>query len=204
MRLIGRHRSPYVRRVATTMRLLGMSYEHVALSPSKDPDKLKRWNPVLMVPALELDDGEVLIDSAAIIDHLDEIAGERALTPQGGAERRAVNKAVALALNALFKGIELHHEIGQKPADKRHQPWMERCTEKMLAGFGTLDAMAAQGEWLAAGRLTQADVTTVCAFDFCDIDFPEMPLRSEFPNLDSLSARCNALSAFAETTPEPV
>lgn len=203
MRLIGRHRSPYVRRVAATMRLLGMTYDQVPISPSKDPETLQKWNPVLLVPALELDDGEVLIDSAAILDHLDEVAGDRALMPPSGPGRRAVNRVLALALNALFKGIELHHEIGQKPEDKRHAPWMARCEEKMRAGFAELDRMAAGTEWLVGGRLTQADVTTVCAFDFCDVDFPEMPLRADYPNLDALSARCNAMPAFVETAPEP-
>ena len=51
------------------------------------PDKaeLAKFNPIARVPALQLADGEMLIDSAAILDYLDGLAGpERALTPAAG------------------------------------------------------------------------------------------------------------------------
>ena len=42
-------------------------------------------NPLMRVPALVLDDGETLIDSTEILDHLDQVVGpERALLPAAG------------------------------------------------------------------------------------------------------------------------
>ena len=56
------------------------------------------------IPALVLDNGETLVDSAAIIDHLDEVVGhERALTPPSGAERRAVLRVAALMMGAATR-----------------------------------------------------------------------------------------------------
>jgi glutathione S-transferase len=88
--LYGRHASPFVRRVAVTLRLYGIGYQHVPLMPF-GPDKMElaRFNPIARVPALQLEDGEMLVDSAVILDHLDQIAGpRRALTPAAGVRWR--------------------------------------------------------------------------------------------------------------------
>jgi glutathione S-transferase len=86
--LYGRYASPFVRRVAVTLRLYGIDYRHVPLMPF-GPDKveLAAFNPIARVPALQLGDGEMLVDSAVILDHLDQLAGpDRALIPAAGAD----------------------------------------------------------------------------------------------------------------------
>jgi glutathione S-transferase len=94
MILIGPNRSPYTRRVAITLNIYSMPYEQHPLSGFDDRAAVRAWNPLGRIPALVLDSGETLVDSVAIIDHLDEMHGrERALTPPVGAERRAVLKS---------------------------------------------------------------------------------------------------------------
>ena len=87
--LIGHYDSPFVRRVGISLHILGMPFERQLLSVFSNADELRSYNPVGRVPALVLDDGEVLIDSAAILDHLDEVVGpQRALMPGSGKARR--------------------------------------------------------------------------------------------------------------------
>ena len=90
--LYGRYASPFVRRVAVTLRLYGVVYRHVPLMPfGPDKAELAKFNPIARVPALQLDNGEMLIDSAVILDHLDQAAGPQdSLTPAAGAARRRV------------------------------------------------------------------------------------------------------------------
>ena len=90
MILVGRYLSPFVRRVAVTLRLYGLEYEHRPLMAFGDDKKtISQWNPVGRVPVLLLDDGEVLFESSAILDYLDERVGpERALIPSSGPARR--------------------------------------------------------------------------------------------------------------------
>ena len=89
MKLIGQYDSPFVRRVAVAMQMLGIAYDHWPWSTFGDADKVAQYNPLIRVPTLVLDDGEVLIESAAILDYLNELAGpERALIPPSGAARR--------------------------------------------------------------------------------------------------------------------
>jgi len=57
------------------------------------------------IPALEIDNGEVIIDSTAILDHLDEVAGANSLLPQSGQPRREAMKLVATAVGAMEKTV---------------------------------------------------------------------------------------------------
>jgi glutathione S-transferase len=125
--LIGMLDSPFVRRVAVSMRLLDLSYEHASWSVGKDFDRIRAYNPLGRVPTLVLDDGEVLAESAVILDYLDELVGPaRALLPAGGTERRAALKRMALAMGAAEKGRDQIYEQAFRPPDKRHAPWLER------------------------------------------------------------------------------
>jgi len=113
---IGYWGSPFARRVGVTMKLLGMPFALRATAPSTHGPALRQMNPVGRVPALVLDDGEVLIDSAMILDHLDELVGpDRALTPPGGPARRRCNRLVALALGACGKYVASYYEASKRP-----------------------------------------------------------------------------------------
>lgn len=67
MLLIGVNRSPYTRRVAITLQVYGIPYEQRDLSGFANWAEVKVSNPLGRIPALVLDDGEALVDSAAFI-----------------------------------------------------------------------------------------------------------------------------------------
>ena len=71
MLLIGVNRSPFTRRVAITLNIYGVPFEQHALSGFDNRAEVRASNPLGRIPALVLDSGETLIDSNAIIDHLD-------------------------------------------------------------------------------------------------------------------------------------
>ena len=72
MILVGQYDSPYTRRVAISLMVLGIPYEHDTRSVFGDFDSMRKTNPLGRIPSLILDDGTVLIDSAAILDWIDE------------------------------------------------------------------------------------------------------------------------------------
>ncbi|MGH8430996.1 MAG: glutathione S-transferase N-terminal domain-containing protein, partial [Solimonas sp.] len=72
MQLIGVNRSPYTRRVAIALKLYRVPFEQRDLSGFGNRADVRTANPLGRIPALVLDDGETLIDSGAIIDHLDQ------------------------------------------------------------------------------------------------------------------------------------
>ena len=78
MKLIGHYLSPFSRRVAISLHAMNMPFEDEQISAFKDADAVREHNPVIRIPALVLDDGEVLIESYAILDAIDEMAGPEA------------------------------------------------------------------------------------------------------------------------------
>jgi glutathione S-transferase len=101
-----------------------------------------------------------LVDSAAILDHLDEVAGpERALTPRSGADRRRVMQLTAVACGTVEKlGAYVYEHTFHGPG-KVSAEWLGRCRSQFHGGLSFLEDRLSS-EWLALGRLTQADVST--------------------------------------------
>jgi glutathione S-transferase len=165
MLLIGVNRSPYTRRVAITLHAYGMAFEQKALSGFDNRDEVRGSNPLGRIPALVLESGEVLADSAAIIDHLDEVHGrDRALTPPHGAERRAVLQVAALMMGACDKLLAAAYERNRKPPEKVHEPWREDCIAQATHALVAIDAMVQpHAPYLLFGRLTQADISAFVA-----------------------------------------
>jgi glutathione S-transferase len=199
MILIGMFDSPFVRRVAISLNLLELPFEHRNWSVGKDFELIRQFNPLGRVPALVLSDGEVLIDSSAILDFLDEFAGpDRALLPRSGRERREALRIVAIAIGAAEKGVLQLYEMAFRPEEKHHEPWMERCRTQMHAALAELDRLsqARSGEWMIGSRLTQADITASCVFTFLSDALKIDHSASTYPGLATLSARCEMLPAF--------
>jgi glutathione S-transferase len=197
MILIGMFDSPYVRRVAVSLRLLGIDFEHRNWSVGADFDRIREFNPLARVPTLVLDDGEVLAESGAILDWLDEHVGPaRALLPRGGAERRRSLQIMALATGAADKGVAQLYEGAFRPPEKRHAPWVARCRTQMEAGLAALDRLCdeARGEWLLGDRLGQADITLTAVSTFLH---ESLQLDAALhPALARRTARGEALPAF--------
>jgi len=196
--LLGQYDSPYVRRVAVSLRVLGFTYEHDTRSVFSDFDAVRRVNPLARIPSLTLDDGETLIDSAAILDWLDERAGpERALIPPGGAERRRTLRRIALATGVVDKAGAAAYERLIRPSAYRWPDWIARCRTQAASG---LDALGAE-DWPESAPLDQARITTACMLRYLRMTDPDLLPPGRYPALEALSARCEALPEFVATWP---
>ena len=205
MKLIGSYRSPYVRRVAASMNLMGMAYEHDPIPVFDEQDAVRKFNPLVRVPTLVLDDGESLVESYAILDSLDEMAGaDERLIPASGGERRTVMKMTAVPTGTIDKTVWAVYEGRFHPKEKVHRPWIEHNEEQMLGGLGFLNDLAdAAGDgWLAGGdRIGQADVSGTIAFTFGAAARPRLEVADKFPALANFAARCEAMGAFSNIKP---
>lgn len=203
MILVGRYRSPFARRVAIALRRLGIDYEHRPITAWTELDEVTALNPVGRVPALVLDDGEVLYESGAVVDYIDtELAGpERALVPAPGPGRRTVLRLTALAMGTIEKAVACIYERNMRPKEKIHEPWLERCGGQARSGLEALDAIE-PAPWLAGERFTLADLSAVVGVDLIRMSTPELMPPGRYPRLESLAARCAELPEFAHTQPE--
>jgi glutathione S-transferase len=202
MKLVGRYLSPFVRRVATTLNLYGLAFEHVPLQHTgDDAPRLRELNPVGRVPALILDDDQVLVDSAVITDYLDREVGEaRALTPLSGPARSRVMSMTALATGCLEKAVATAYEIRFRPEEKRHAPWVDRCSEQVVSGFAHINS-SFDSEWIVGDTMTQADVTVAVGWQFMQLATPKLKASIDAPNIDALVERLADTPAFKDTYP---
>lgn len=197
MQLVGRFLSPFVRRVAATLNLYGMEFTSLPLATTTDGAAIAGYNPVGRVPSLIMDDGEVLVDSNAILDHLDEVMGEAALTPHAGAERRLVLRATAIGVGVMEKTVQAYYETARRPEALRWAEGAANLQAQAQGGFAAFEAVA-EGDFLCLGRLTQADVTAVVALDFAAKVLPAL-VEGRYPRLHALSARLNADARVGST-----
>lgn len=196
MQLIGMLDSPYVRRVAISLQLLGLPFEHRSLSVFRAFDQFRAINPVVKAPTLVCDDGTVLMDSTLILDYAEALAAPKSLMPRGLAERQAALRTIGLALAACEKSVQLVYE-NLRPADKQHQPWVDRVTGQMHAAFGALEAELAQRPQRTGARgLGAAEVATAVTWNFTEKLLPGNLQDAAYPRLRELSAWAERLPEF--------
>lgn len=200
MKLVGRYTSPYVRRVAVTLLTYGMDFELEELLPfGDDKAEVRKFNPLGRIPALILDDGETIVESATIIDCLDDLAGpERALTPPSGPDRRRVLTLLAVASGATDKLVSSLYEHHLRPPEMVHRPWAKMCDRQTVDGFQWLEQQML-GDWFMGDRMTQADLTTAIFWQFGVEKRPNFFARMNCPKLTALSDRLAATEPFKAT-----
>ena len=200
MILIGQYDSPFVRRVAIALRLYGLPFEHRPWSTFGDADKIAPYNPLRRVPTLVLDGGEALIESAVILDYLDELAGpEKVMIAERGPERRRGLKICALATGLGDKGVSLLYE---RVLRKDHQSkiWVERCEAQIGGVLDVLEkerAAIASPYWFGE-RIGHADIAVACVLRFTGEAHPQLLDAARYPALSAHATRCEALPAFRE------
>ena len=203
MILIGRNVSPFVRRVASVMRLLKIDFEQRFLATADSIQDIAKFNPLGRVPSLVLDDSEILIDSSAIIDYLLELKDQnRDLLPKTGSERRSILRTVAIAHGVMEKGVASSYEQTRRSPEKVSDEWLSYLQKQIIWGLEDLERKAEHtSEWLHGDRLTLADVTSICAFDYINMRHPALFDANSFLALKKLTDQGNKLPAFFETKP---
>jgi glutathione S-transferase len=203
MKLVGPWLSGFTRRTAITMKLLGIPFEHLNLNAYVDKEEVRRYSPMGKVPALVLDDGEVLIDSAGIIDVLHEMVGpDKTLIPPSGAARLRALQLLGIGLNIYPKLTALYDE-SLRPQSHQLQSVFEALAEQAIIGFKQLEAQTEDG-WLVNDTLSQADIMTVVCYQGASmVVLPDHVTARNFPRLAALAERAMKIDAFASTVPHP-
>jgi glutathione S-transferase len=201
MRLIGMLDSPYVRRVAISMKLMGIAFTHESISLFRNFDQFRTINPVVKAPTLVTDDGVVLMESSLILEHLERIVGpQRSLMPQDMHAHVEALHVIGLQLAAYEKSVQIIYEHNHRPPEKWHQPWLDRVQLQLLAAHEELEkAMTRHPGWFGGDRMMQPDVTVAVGWRFMQHEVPEIVTPKAFPRLAAHSARAELLPAFVET-----
>jgi glutathione S-transferase len=196
VKLIGMLDSPYVRRVAISLQLLGLRFEHQSLSVFRTFADFRQVNPVVKAPTMLLDDGTILMDSTLILEYAEALARPRTLLPVGMQQLGHDLRLTGLALAACEKSAQIVYERGLRPAEKVHQPWIDRVAGQLLAAYAGLEEELARRPIEAASvSMRQGGISVAVAWHFTQQMLPEVVPAGDFPRLV-------AFSAAAETLPE--
>ncbi|MCV9965172.1 glutathione S-transferase family protein [Pararhizobium sp. BT-229] len=193
MILIGQYDSSFVRRVGIALRIYELPFEHRPWSVFSDGERVRAFNPLMRVPALVLDDGDVLVDSHSILDYLDGlVAPGRRLFPQEEPERRRAIKVAALATGLADKGVSLFYET------RLHQPiseaWAGRLRSQIDATLTALEHSRALSDspWFGE-RIGHGDIAAACAWRHLSEAHPGLIDPENYP---SLSAHCQHMEGL--------
>lgn len=197
MRLVGMLDSPYVRRVAVSMQLLGLRFEHQPLSVFSTFEQFRDINPVVKAPTLIVEDGSVLMDSSLILQYAEHLACPRTLMPTGAGLPLAL-RIIGLSLAVCEKSVQIVYERNLRPPEKLHEPWIRRVTSQLIGGFDALEVeMARRSLAVTSASITQVEVSAAVAWNFTQQVLPEVIPASRHPVLGRLSAMAEALPEFA-------
>ena len=200
MRLIGMLDSPYVRRVAISLEMLGVPFKHEAVSVFSTFQQFQSINPVVKAPSLVCDDGEVLMDSSLILQFIETTCGQ-SLWSQNPPELQREIRAVGLALAACEKSAQIIYERNLRPVSAQHAPWLERVTGQLLAAYAGLEReVQSRSTGFSASR-GQAVVTAAVAWQFTQSSLAAIVPANSHSGLVALSERMERSPEFRKYPP---
>jgi len=196
MKLIGTYLSPYARRVAAALISRGMPFEHEAVNGYREFEIASRYNPVAKVPSLVLDDGEVLIDSTAILDYLNELTPSAPLIPAGSRARRTTLKLAAIGYGVYEQAASLSFRGREVPEAEA-----KRWKAQILGGLRALDEAARDGGPLRTTPLDAAAITAIVAVEYLARGNPDLEIAPIIPALAEFAAEYHDAPPFELTRP---
>jgi glutathione S-transferase len=199
--LIGMLDSPYVRRTAISLRLLGVPFTHRSLSVFSNFDEFQSINPQVKAPTLVLDNGALLVDSNLIIDWAETISERPSLMPGESAARLRALRLIGTALTASEKSVQIVYEH-KREADKRDAAWLQRVKGQLHAAYGVLEReIDGVDGWLFGNSPGQADVSIAVAWGFTQLVTPEAVDPASYPRLAAFAMRAEQHPDFVALPP---
>ena len=201
MRLIIARPSPYARKVRVALIEKSCDCEIIVDNPWLPDAQVSEANPLGKVPALLLEDGEVVHDSKVIIEYLETLGMPPALIP-GEPQQRVAHKQIEALADGVCDAVVLIALEGARPEDKRSEAWLERQRKKVAEAVSELERLLGGKEWFTNSGFGLAEVATVCALDYVDFRYPDYQWRTYAPGLIGLHERLSARPSFSTTMPE--
>lgn len=197
--------SPYVRRTAICLDVLGVPFVHESVSVFSTFERFRSINPVVKAPTLVLDDGSVLMDSSLILQYVESTrpGGRSPLWHEDAGQRQLQFRRVGYAMAACDKSVQLVYESQLRPAAAQHQPWKDRVRSQFRAAFSALEALTPDGEGTQEPEpLNHASIVSAVVWQFAQsMIADEVPIAAH-PRLARLSEQYEALELFRRYPPD--
>ena len=198
MKLLGSSTSPYVRKARLVLLEKNIPHEYL-LDPPTSPDSLVlKVNPLGRIPALILDDGFCVFDSAVITDYADTLNEQLVLIPRDPAARLRVERWEALADGIMDSAIVVRNEV-LRPQEKQQAATQELHNTAVGKALEYAAELLGEREWCEGEGITLADCALVSALLYLDLRQPERDWRGAHPNLAVWCAKISARESVRAT-----
>jgi glutathione S-transferase len=191
--------SPYVRKVAITLVETGLNdrVEKIPTLPWDAKTDLGNDNPLGKVPALVLDDGNVMYDSPVICEYLDSLHdGDKLFPASGNARWRALNMQ-ALGDGMSDAGVYWLIET-RRPEDLQYDKWIKRQTATI---FRAMDALEAVTDELEAG-FGIGQISVASSLGWLDFRFSDLDWRNQRSGLADWFEEISDRPSMTQTVPK--
>ncbi|MCF3935544.1 glutathione S-transferase family protein [Acuticoccus sp. M5D2P5] len=201
MKLYTTRATPFGRTVEIVAHELGLHEDielvETVVAPAKpNPDYLA-VTPLRKIPALVVEDGTLIVDSAVITDYLAARVGDTRLFARSSPDHWKVLSRYAIARGIADCAVGSRYEIAARPEDKQWPFWIEDQFERVTAGLGVFEADLPP----ASGSITIADIALGAALGYLDFRFADYGWRDRFPNIAAWMKPIEARPSFVATCP---
>ena len=200
MKLYASAASSFARKIRVMLLEKGIEHE-LELVNLWEPNKLHDVNPLGKVPALQLEDGRVLISSPLLADFIDGRYPSPRLIPADFEARTEVRRWEALADGSMDAVSATLYEMRFHDEAKRSEAWLARQRSKFEAGFKTLESMLGGRRWCVGEGITLADIAVACHLGFINLRAPQYFPPDRYPGLGRLWRSMEERDSFTKTAP---
>ena len=197
MKLIGMLDSPYVRRVAVSLKRMGLAFEHEPVSVFRGMERFRELNPLIKAPTFITDDGQVLMESSLILDYVECLKGAgNGLMPVALAQRARTLRLTGLALVAYEKAVQIYYERNLRPAGIQHAPWVERVSGQLKAACAELERELTERPLSADQNIGQDGISIAVGWSFVQLVVPDQAGPETYPVLAAFASEAEQLDIF--------
>lgn len=194
--------SPFARKVRIAAIELGLidkiEFIPAATVPGQpNDDYMRQVNPLKKLPALILDNGEVIVDSYVIAEYLDDLAGGGKLIPSSGPERWRVRSDHSLLQGMMDSMLLCRYEKLVRPQPLFWQAWYDDHWNRAWTGFAKFDA----NDKVLNGPFDIVQIALACALGYADFRFADCGWRKAYPNLAAFNERMMQRESIAISVP---
>ncbi|KAF0867256.1 glutathione S-transferase N-terminal domain-containing protein [Pseudomonas sp. LD120] len=194
--------SPYVRKVMVVLHETGqlnrVALQASQLSPVSPDATLNQDNPLGKIPALRLDNGQVLYDSRVILEYLDQQHVGNPLIPRDGSARWRRLTLAALADGIMDAAVLVRYELTLRAPEKHWEQWLDGQRDKIRRALAVLEAEAIAE---LACHFDVAAISVACALGYLDFRHPDLEWRQQQPQLAAWYFEVSQRPSMLETRP---
>ncbi len=199
MKLVGSLTSPFVRKIRVVLAERSIEHEFIEESAWSATTTVPRYNPLNKVPALELDSGDSIYDSAVISEYLDAISGNT-LIPGDALARARVRRGEALGDGLADAGITAFLER-KRDSSRQDAAWVARQMDKVNAGIAAVGRELGDKAYIGGDRINLADIACACGLFWAEFRMPELAWRQSDARMKAWAERMELRPSFKATRP---